>query len=153
MATQFDIDCALMAGRAYYDKRAEINRFPVPLGWLEIPLSHVALPGGFEAVSFQKGSQIIISFTGTDQLSDWTSANVPLAFGLPSDQLYQAAQYYLEVKAANPPGTVISFTGHSLGGGLAALMGVLFDENAITFDQAPFANAEKSPSATTWSAI
>ncbi len=149
MATQFEIDCALMAGRAYYDKRAEINRFPVPQGWAE--KLHRSGIGGFEAVSFHKGSQVVISFTGTDQLADWTSANVPLAFGLPSDQLYQAAQYYLEVKAANattnPDGSksypIISFTGHSLGGGLAALMGVLFDEQAITFDQAPFANAAK----------
>ena len=38
------------------------------------------------------------------------------------------------------PGVIVSFTGHSLGGGLAALMGVMFDEQAVTFDQAPFAN-------------
>ena len=38
-------------------------------------------------------------------------------------------------------GAVISFTGHSLGDGLAALMGVMFDEQAVTFDQAPFANS------------
>jgi hypothetical protein len=100
----------------------------------------VTLPGGFEAISFQSGNQIVIAYTGTNQFTDWTSANVPLAFGLPSDQLYQAALYYLEVKAANPDAT-ISFTGHSLGGGLAALMAVFFDETAVTFDQAPFANA------------
>jgi hypothetical protein len=145
MATQFQIDCALMAGRAYQQTRADINWFPVPTGWTEffhVPNPSFPTTGGFEAVSFQSGNQIVISFTGTDQLSDWTSANVPLAFGLPSDQLYQAAQYYLQVKQANPTAT-ISFTGHSLGGGLAALMGVFFDKKAITFDQAPFANAAK----------
>ena len=57
-----------------------------------------------------------------------------------SDQLEQAAVYYLQVKALNPLAN-ITFVGHSLGGGLASLMSVLFDENAVTFDQAPFRNA------------
>ncbi len=140
MAT--DIEYALLAGASYYDARADINRFPVPQYRSVLSRIPQDRSTGFEASTFINGSQIVISYTGTDQLSDWTSANVPLAFGLPSDQLRQAAQYYLEVKAVNPS-AVISFTGHSLGGGLAALMGVLFDEKAVTFDQAPFANAAK----------
>lgn len=138
--TQFEIDNALMAGRAYFDTRAFINRFPVPQSWVEF--NHRALDSGFEATSFTNGSRIVISFAGTDftDISDWTQANIPLAFGFSSDQLRQAALYYLEVKEANL-GATIGFTGHSLGGGLAALMGVLFDEQAITFDQAPFANS------------
>jgi Ca2+-binding RTX toxin-like protein len=138
--TQFEIDNALMAGRAYFDTRASINRFPVPQGWVEF--NHRALDSGFEATSFTDGSRIVISYAGTDftDISDWTQANIPLAFGFGSDQLRQAALYYLEVKTANPTAT-ISFTGHSLGGDLAALMAVLFDEQAITFDQAPFANS------------
>ncbi len=134
------IEYALLAGASYYDARAELNRFPLPQYWSV--LSRIPQDGltGFEASAFKKGAEIVIAFTGTDQLSDWTSANMPLAFGLPSNQLRQAADYYLEVKAANP-GATISFTGHSLGGGLAALMGVMFDEQAVTFDQAPFANS------------
>jgi Ca2+-binding RTX toxin-like protein len=149
MTTQFEIDCALMAGRAYQSNRDPLNQFPVPDGWSEFfhvpdPLNPAFLTtGGFEAVSFKNKAnpnEIVIAYTGTDQLTDWTSANMPLAFGLPSDQLYQAAEYYLQVKAVNSAAT-ISFTGHSLGGGLAALMGVLFDETAVTFDQAPFTAA------------
>lgn len=64
-----------------------------------------------------------------------------MVFGNLSDQLKQAADYYLQVKASAAVGTTITFTGHSLGGGLASLMAVLFDESAFTFDQAPFRNS------------
>ncbi|MCX7146413.1 MAG: hypothetical protein NT042_09475, partial [Sulfuritalea sp.] len=136
---------ALMAGRAYYDTRAEINRFPIPQGWTQIS-RYPEASSGFEAVTFQRGtglnSEIVISFAGTnptDYFGD-VAADVGLALGLGlgSTQLREAAAYYLEVRQANPD-AVISFTGHSLGGGLAALMGVFFDRPAVTFDQAPFA--------------
>lgn len=142
MATQFEIDCALMAGRAYQVNRSDINQFPIPSGWAEF--FHVPNPGfqttsGFEAVSFQRDNEIIIAYTGSDpsDISGDIAADAGLATGMGSAQLLQAADYYLAVKAANP-GANITFTGHSLGGGLAALMGVLFDQRAVTFDQAPF---------------
>ena len=59
MATQFEIDCALMAGRVYQTTRTDINTFPVPAGWTEfnhVPGDGVATTWGFEAVSFVKGS-------------------------------------------------------------------------------------------------
>ncbi len=126
---------ALMAGRAYFDTRADINRFPISQGWVEF--NHRALNSGFEATTFTDGAEIVISYAGSGPgLSDW-DANSGLALGLGSGQLREAALYYPEVKSANP-GATISFTGHSLGGGLAALMGIFFDEQAVTFDQAPF---------------
>ena len=126
-----------MAGRAYQSTRHPINRFPDLLsrGWTEFSLQQ--LPSGFEAVSFQKGTEIVISFAGTGSNVDWW-ANAGGFFGVSTDQLRQAADYYLQMKAANPILTKISFTGHSLGGGLASLMAVFFGETATTFDQAPF---------------
>ena len=145
------IEYALMAGRAYQTTRALVNQFPIPvaLGWLEI--AHVPnnpdFPqftgaDGFEAVAFKRGNNIVISYAGTNP-SDITgdiAADIGLATGFGSVQLLQAAEYYLQVRAANPDAT-ITFTGHSLGGGLAALIGVFFGKRAVTFDQAPFANS------------
>jgi hypothetical protein len=145
------IEYALMAGRAYQTTRAPngINWFPVPNGWsefLHIPNDILPSTGGFEMSAFQNianPNDIVISFAGTGPgwNVDWI-ANFELTLGLWSDQLGEAADYYLQVKAANTINGVtpnISFTGHSLGGGLASLMSVFFGGNATTFDQAPFA--------------
>ena len=145
MITQFQIDCALMAGASYISTRTDNNKFPVPQGWTEqIALRVSNDSSGFEAITFKKGTEIVISYAGTNPnslLDPDNAANIGLATGFGSDQLLQAAEYYLQVKAANPTATSITFTGHSLGGGLAALMGVFFGKQAVTFDQAPFANS------------
>jgi Ca2+-binding RTX toxin-like protein len=146
MATE--IEYALMAGASYISTRSEINRFPAPQGWAEILELRRNIPSsGFEATSFINGTNVVISFAGTNPDENIfpvpgpdTAASIGLATGFGSIQLLQAAEYYLQVKAANPTAN-ITFTGHSLGGGLAALMGVFFGKQAVTFDQAPFANS------------
>jgi hypothetical protein len=135
-----EIENALMAGASYISTRDGINRFPVPDGWLEVVEDRKALPSGFEATYFTNGSEVVISFAGTNpaDIAGDIAADLALAAGTLSDQLRQAADYYLAVKASVPEGTKITFTGHSLGGGLASLMAVMFGESATTFDQAPF---------------
>jgi len=144
MATE--VEYALMAGRVYQSTRGKINWLPdlQSWGWTEQQLQQQ--PSGFEAVSFQKGNEIVISFAGTGSNVDWW-ANAGGFFGVTTEQLRQAADYYLQVKATHP-GAIIHLTGHSLGGGLASLMAVFFDETAVTFDQAPFRNSASGSVAT-----
>jgi hypothetical protein len=144
LADQFQIDCAMMAGAVYVSNRDPINQLPVPPGWALV--NYESDPSsGFEAASFTDGSQIVISYAGTEPLSwdDWVT-NGALAYGAGATQLDQAADFYLKTVAANP-GVPIGFTGHSLGGGLASLMAVFFNKQAVTFDQAPFAMSETIP--------
>jgi Ca2+-binding RTX toxin-like protein len=143
------IEYALMAGASYISTRPDPNKFPTPQGWVKVvnPDSYVRDPSsGFEAISFTNGTEIVISYAGTYDvpLNPFTNpdlqADIGLATGFGSEQLLQAAEYYVQVKMANPD-AAITFTGHSLGGGLAALMGVFFEQTAVTFDQAPFMNS------------
>lgn len=150
------IDYALMAGHAYRTTRDQINWIPAPQGWapfFPVPDPETAtifpVTSGFEAVSFQSTTnpnEIVIAYAGTDPTDYFGDilADLALAAGILSAQLRQAADYYLAVKASVPASTTITFTGHSLGGGLASLMAVMFGESAVTFDQAPFLNSART---------
>jgi hypothetical protein len=150
------LDYALMAGYSYYSTRGDINRTPFPSGWLPFDepagLNRRIGTEGFEAASFQRGNEIVIAFAGTYPKpllgNPDIDADIDLGTGDFHSQLLQAAQYYLDIKKANP-NAVISFTGHSLSGGLAALMAVFFDLPAQTFDQAPFSLAASVDNANT----
>ena len=130
MATQFEIDCALMAGASYISTRKPLNQFPIPSEWTEQIVERAADDTGFEATCFTKGTELVISYAGTydKDIAGDIAADVGLATGFGSIQLLQAAEYYLSLK--NDPryqGYNITLTGHSLGGGLAALIGVVPD--------------------------
>jgi len=132
---------AIMAGGAYISTRGEVNQFPVPTGWSQF--NPKKENSGFEAVSYKKGKEIVISFAGKGP--EWHSdlwACIDLVTGSPDNQLREAAAYYMGIrKAYKNQDVTIKLTGHSLGGGLAALIGVLFNVQATTFDQAPFSNS------------
>jgi Lipase (class 3) len=140
-----ELEYALMSGGSYLSTRAPINQFPIPDGWMQLDTLRDD-SSGFEAVAFQQGtgpnpSNIVISFAGTNFGFADLAADAALGSGIFwSQQLGQAAAFYLAIRQ-NPlySNATISFTGHSLGGGLAALLGVFFNQHATTFDQAPFA--------------
>jgi hypothetical protein len=95
---------------------------------------------GFSAGAYRNTAtgEIVIAYTGTnDAFFDWTEANIPAGFGVANTpQVTKAINFYSDVVSAY--GTNVTFTGHSLGGGLASLMSVFFDKPATIFDWAPF---------------
>ena len=155
---------ALLADNVYWDVRygydektddfTNSNWTPVPEGWMVIDeISGSGLEGkadnpelqGFTARVFENTAtnEVVISFAGTqfdDYTGDWMSGNVNSTLGVASKHLTQAAILYHKVLKENPTAD-IKFTGHSLGGGIASVMGVWFDEPAIIFDPAPFKHA------------
>ncbi len=130
-------DLAVLAASAYYTQRNDANRIYAPSSWSLLDRTHDQ-PSGFEAVAYRKGDEIVIAFAGTDQWKDWLTNFVLFASPWAAAQLEKAAAFYAGIRQQYGEGVTYSFTGHSLGGGLAALMGVLFDQKAVTFDQAPF---------------
>lgn len=136
-----------MAGRAYFDTRKANNQFPLPENWFVDFRVPEDKDTGFEATIFKNTAtkEIVISFAGTyDQSGVDKFADEALWAGVFHMQLLQACKSYLDVKANAPINTQISLTGHSLGGGLAALVAVYFGVNATTFDQAPFRSSTLS---------
>jgi hypothetical protein len=83
---------------------------------------------GFEAAAYTNGNEIVVSFAGTDfdseKYIDNFKTNLPLGQGNMTNQLKQAAEFVQRIRD-NPAsqGKRITFTGHSLGGGLAAPSG------------------------------
>ena len=127
------------------DVRAEQNILAAPDGWTALE-PRLVLPDGFMATAYQRGNEIVISYAGTTDESplDWINGKLPAATGAwLAPQVFDAAKFYLDVLAANPTAN-ISFTGHSLGGGLASLMAVYFDRHATVFDEAPFQKSADS---------
>jgi len=152
MAT--DPDYALMAANVYGNSivvRDGQNTLPVPNGWTRLPIEPLsATPTGFMASAFRHDTtgEIVIAYAGTTPENglDWLTGNVPAATAATlAPQVLEAAQFYQRVVAAHPAAAnAISFTGHSLGGGLASLMAVYFDKPALTFDMAPFSKSADS---------
>ncbi len=106
------------------------------------------LASGFSGGVYTSGSEIVISVAGTSTaLSSWNGIldvlnDILLALGLPGGQLFDAMRLYAQVKRGDygieNAQLPISFTGHSLGGGVAGLLGGLLGVQAKVFATAPF---------------
>lgn len=98
---------------------------------------------GFYAVAYNiGGAGTIISYRGTDGgLDVWHGYDI--AVGIPDvDQGVLAFGFYRLVAGdIDPRSAAISLTGHSLGGGLAGLVGSVYGKQGLLFDNMPFENA------------
>jgi putative lipase involved disintegration of autophagic bodies len=127
--TDFNAVLALLSAAAYREGRSSfewITKWPTGVDRLPGSLGYVSnTDSGFEASAFLYDGKIVISFAGTADYGD-AAADLLLAAGLPSSQLNEAALFYQQVKAwaiaeyGEGYADNIVFTGHSLGGGLAA---------------------------------
>lgn len=137
-----DLEYAQMATGVYAS--GEVNKTPDASGWEHLQLfRHEDDISGFSASAYLKGGEIVISFAGTNEGVDWNS-NIPAAGGLGAWQIVEALDYAFRVKAAYSEAT-ISFTGHSLGGGLASVVAVMLGLTAKVFDPAPFELSARNP--------
>lgn len=98
--------------------KTPLNKLPLPTtGWVEERPWQSDTLLGFSAGVYKRGSEIVISYTGTNGefqgALDYLVANGPAGLGTFSPQVMAAINLYLQVRDDNP-GATISFTGHSL---------------------------------------
>ena len=147
---------AVLALRVYEADVEFDNRPLIPAGWQQLPDPLVPTDGFFYRVFRNTATnEVVISYRGTDGVKGMLttgdgSANAAGFVGVSASQFRQAAAVYasvLRTHGVDAAGSNISFTGHSLGGGLASVMAVWFDRPAPVFDPAPFQRTAVSANA------
>lgn len=99
---------------------------------------------GFFAVSYINNitKEVVVSYRGTDGLKGDIGADIAFQTGSWNPQFDEAAKFTAEIKSdprvapllEKNGGYTLLTTGHSLGGGIAQLMGKMFDAGGASFD-------------------
>ncbi|MEO0035710.1 MAG: hypothetical protein RLZZ501_1733, partial [Pseudomonadota bacterium] len=79
------------------------------------------------------GDRYVVAFRGTAEGRDWTENNLPQAFGHSSDAYDRAIRLSNRIRV-DP--SRLTYTGHSLGGGLASAAAVTHGTHAVTYNAA-----------------
>lgn len=90
----------------------------------------------FACAAYRNGNKVIISFRGTDDPADILISDGHIAAGkIPDKEFEYAEMFYAEVQNHFKDEDVeIEFTGHSLGGAIAQLLGAKYGNKTVTFN-------------------
>lgn len=107
---------------------------------------HANESNGFYAAAYRYNGQIVISYRGTDDTSFSLENDAingwALGGGLvyENSQVYDALSFYQSLAGpiSDGPASNVVLTGHSLGGGLAGIVGAVTGTDAVLFDHMPF---------------
>lgn len=112
-------------------------------GWTRIVLNppYDELNPEFSATAYTNDDQVVIAYRGTNGTIELLNeAMFNSVTGVPSTQILDAYNFYKAVEALHSDKT-ISFTGHSLGGSLAAIMSAHTGHEAQILAPVPYENA------------
>jgi len=125
------VESARLATDAY-------NTSGAPEGWERLENYPSRVGTGFYAVAYrsQIDGRVVVAYRGTEFTTwqDWVAGNLSQGAGLPAPQYAEAAIVARQAQARY--GDNIEFTGHSLGGGLAATGAMATGRRADTFNAA-----------------
>ena len=149
-------DCALLAQDVYNDAAKSINgHFPV-----YVPGGEAMMSDHFFGAAYKGPADVgVIAFRGSQEIEDWAYADADIAAGaimktigmegrLPVDQMGNAFGFFGSAKKILAKAGCRRFvvTGHSLGGGLASVVGARIRTShvrAVTFNAPGMANCSK----------
>ena len=104
----------------------------IPAGWTRVAQASDS-GSGFFAAAYSNGSEIVVAFRGWNNAQPEDAVDVLRAYeNGPFEQIRDAQNFVNQIRAGNPA-AAISLTGHSLGGGLAAITAVRNNLLAETF--------------------
>ena len=120
-----DDECALLSKAAY-------GTGTLPSGWTAV--CTITKPSGLQATLYYNSAknQYVLAFKGTSQFEDWRP-DFQQTYTL-TQQYHEAVQLARDMSSLY--GSALTFTGHSLGGGLASAAALETHRNAITFNAA-----------------
>ena len=126
--TNFDNEMKMLSKAVYKG-----NEKSIPKDWIKV--LEYNKKSGFYGEAFYKNGKVVIAIRGTDEiLNDLVKEDIGhLAIKKLPSQYVDAQDFYEEIKKDFPNKEII-FTGHSLGGSLAQLMGNKTGCETVTFN-------------------
>lgn len=119
-------DCKAISAAEYKD-----SKIKAPADWERIK-TKTNIMTGFRAGVYKKDNNIIIVYRGTDSPIDIINNDINMVQECIPQQIKDARKFYKEIRQAYPNCKII-FTGHSLGGSDAQVMGSETGCETITF--------------------